>query len=468
MKPKRRLLLFSSAAAFILAGLVLWLCRRNEQLYKATVLPTLGGTYARPMAINDCGQVAGLADVAGAISHLFIWDREDGTKELGPMDIENIDLNNAGQIAGTLTDPNGNKQAFFWDPNDGILLLGTVDGGESIATALNNRGQVVGFSYGIKTPPEDLTRDEANGGQSVDMAISNGGQGIAFSYGIKTPPQAFIWDKTNGMRVLTPDERQYGMATAINDAGHVLGVVATEITSNPNWMSCYWHSTNPPATLETSPDGYQGGSGINNNGYVLQTRRSRDTRQWREDWVRLWHKDAEIKWLFQHEGYIRYLAFNDANQVLYYHPNRSRYARLQWKLRYLPSPSYPPLVYCLWDSQRARVVLHDQVPREIGVLLTAWDINNRGCIVGSARLKDSGQLAAVFARTHTRALGEVTSLTFLRPSCSRGIPVGLNRVCTGGFRARRPGRRPRIVRFCRCFGHQPAPALRRLSEQHRD
>jgi len=351
MKPKRRLLLIASAVAIVLVGLVFWLSLRHEQLYKVTVFPSLGTTYTRPTAINDRGQVVGLMDINGT-PHLFLWDREDGMKDLGPMDAYNCDINNAGQIAGTLTDPNGNKQAFFWDPNDGRKLLGTLGGTDSLAKALNNRGQVVGFAY----------RDRHR-------------------------PDAFIWDKTNGMQSLTPAERQYGKARAINDAGHVLGEIGAEIgefSLYPSWTPCYWHSTDPPARLELSPDGYLGGSAINNNGYVLTTRGSRRKRTYR---LCLWRKDAGLKRLFPIELSTHPVFFNDANQVLHseYHPNPLQ--RLTRK--YFSCYSYR--VFYLWDPKRGKVVLNDQVPHRLGKLVLVADINNRGCIVGSILPEGSAQ-----------------------------------------------------------------------------
>ena len=351
MKAKRRLRFLATAIALVLVGLVVLIPRRHEQLYKVTALPSLGVWHTRPEAINDRGQVAGIADfaVVGRF-HLFTWDRDNGMKDLGPIDLDNLDINNAGQIAGTMTDPNGNKQAFFWHPKDGKQMLGTFGGIESYAMALNNRGQVVGFS-------------------------------------LRGQPEAFIWDKTNGMRSLTPDERQYGTARAINDSGHVIGSIETEIGfSPPNCSPCYWDSTDPPATPAISPEGYLGGRGINNNGHVLIPIYPRPKRGY---WVCLWHKDAEIKWLFPREDSIGPIAFNDADQVLYSQYHISLFARLSRKY----FPSYR--VYCLWDPKRGKVVLNNQVPRKLGKLVHVADINNRGCIVGYIRLEGSGQQAGV-------------------------------------------------------------------------
>jgi probable HAF family extracellular repeat protein len=61
---------------------------------------------------------------------------------------EALYVNNRGQIAGFYSDPIvGSVRGFFWE--DGVLTrLGTLGGtGGGWPTGLNNRGQVVGFSY---------------------------------------------------------------------------------------------------------------------------------------------------------------------------------------------------------------------------------------------------------------------------------------------------------------------------------
>ena len=128
-RKKRVLILASSLVALVV--LLLWR-PWLPKLYTVTVLPTLGGNFVLPLAINERGQVAGFADVpkaAGATSttyHLFLWDRTTGIQDLGPVCQGQVVMNDAGQIAGTMTDPNGQKRAFLWDPNHGRTILPTL------------------------------------------------------------------------------------------------------------------------------------------------------------------------------------------------------------------------------------------------------------------------------------------------------------------------------------------------------
>ena len=345
MRPKRRLAMISLAVALVVAGFLVFVQFRHEKLYKVTVLPSLGGRITRPCAINDHGQIAGLAEAVGGGYHLFLWNREKGMQDLGPTSESALDINNAGQIAGTMEDPNGNVRAFLWDPKDGKQMLGTLGGPDSIAWALNNRGQVVGAS-------------------SPAMGV----------------PRAFIWDKTSGMRDIGPHGGRGSGAVAINDAGQVLGFLeADTISRQPK--PCFWdlaHGTNTSGIPLPSSDDYPGGSDINNSGYVVGRKYHWDKDEY---YVYIWRKDAGLEWLFPLEHSAGPLVLNDANQVLY---SEKYYSWFEWLSKRFFSPYTRRY---LWDPKRGRILLDGHVPRRMGELTMVQDLNNKGCIVGVIRSK---------------------------------------------------------------------------------
>ncbi len=355
MKPKRRLRVIFPAIALVLIGLAALLSRRNVQLYKVTVLPSLGGTRIRPEAINDRGQVVGFSEIVDGNWHIFLWDRENGMQDLGQKKGGDVDINNAGQIARTEQDPNGNMQAFLWDPKDGKQMIGTIGNARDMDLKLNNQGQVVGTLH-LFVPRPRLVR------------------------------QAFIWDKANGMRKLFPNEQWESSAGAINDAGQVLGFIVS-FSSRQSRTQCFWESTDPAVAHVPplqSPVDYPGGSDLNNKGYVLGKGYNWDKD---EEWTYLWNKETGIdgiEYLFQLENQVGSLVFNDANQVLYGEKHTSSLERFSKKY------FAPYTQRCLWDPKRGKIILDNQVPRELGELLHVRAINNRGCIVGVIRSRGLG------------------------------------------------------------------------------
>ena len=72
---------------------------------------TLGGTNARPLAINDAGQVVGQSSIPGGLFHAFLWQK------------------------GTMRD------------------LGTLGAAQSFATAIEPGGRIAGYTEGTRRDP---------------------------------------------------------------------------------------------------------------------------------------------------------------------------------------------------------------------------------------------------------------------------------------------------------------------------
>jgi probable HAF family extracellular repeat protein len=115
-------------------------------------LGTLGGTSSVARAVNESGQVVGYSDITGNTgTHAFSWTAAGGMIDLGaPAGTGTFaaDVSDSGQVVGYIS--NGIAFAFSWTANGGMVgLPALADGGSSTANAVNNHGQVVGWSSGL-------------------------------------------------------------------------------------------------------------------------------------------------------------------------------------------------------------------------------------------------------------------------------------------------------------------------------
>jgi probable HAF family extracellular repeat protein len=152
-----------------------------------------GGTTSRATGVNSKGQVVGRSTVNGAsVTHAFVWSAAAGMRDLGTLGGQNsvaTAINEAGHVVGYSGRSSGPVRAFIWSERDGMRELGALGPGFSIAWALNDAGEVVGAAA-----------DEAD-----DLVVP------------------FVWTAGKGMRALPVLGGGNSYAFAINAAGVIGG-----------------------------------------------------------------------------------------------------------------------------------------------------------------------------------------------------------------------------------------------------
>lgn len=130
-------------------GAFLW---QNGKIKNLPLLPSdTVDTEASAFGINDKGQAVGGSGNCVSWTHALLW--QDGkTTDLGNLGgtlyLYGISINNQGQVVG-LSSVSGNASwhGFLWQKRTGMIDLGTLPGGDtSAAISINNNGQIVGWS----------------------------------------------------------------------------------------------------------------------------------------------------------------------------------------------------------------------------------------------------------------------------------------------------------------------------------
>jgi probable HAF family extracellular repeat protein len=337
------IILVVSIPAFILRP-------ERQALYKVTYLPSPGKEFFLPCSINDKGQIAGFAKVAYRSYHLFLWDREKGLQDLGPVVNHDVFINNAGQIAATMQDPNGHYRAFIWDPNHGRRILPTLRGKPAtVHNDMNTRGMTEAV-HGIN-----------NHGQVVGQAKMASGVS-----------HACVWDANSEIHDLTPSSKQHTAAWSINDTGQV-------VVFAPGARLLVDVNKNRTSTPQPIPLG--GLIEINNNGYIAGMIQAGPGKY---DIV-VWHSDSGQKKLVQlNANASSDMTINDVNQVLLTKGRRPKFRLFGRNFFSTHVENY------LHDPKRGWISINKYVDIGPHEDLCATDLNNKGCIVGAIQsTKDS-------------------------------------------------------------------------------
>ena len=205
--------------------------------------PSNGAVFGNATAINEAGVVTGVRNVLPDSTNLYLWT--DGQFTLYPAGVQPVAINRrmeiAGNTAGTPT-PFGiplevalSNRAVLW--KDGVVTdLGTLGGTLSVATDMNDKGQIVGWSQlegssdnrafiwenGVMTDLGTL-----GGSSSIAWGINNHGQVVGTSTLANGTARAFLWEKGTMIDLGVLSGTGASTARGINDHGEVVGLSTT-------------------------------------------------------------------------------------------------------------------------------------------------------------------------------------------------------------------------------------------------
>jgi probable HAF family extracellular repeat protein len=233
-----------------------WLWQQGVGMTK--LFPDPGYGWATVAGINNRAMVVGSSPYYARgkggtyTTGAFLWTPASGGVPLGTLEGEDYrstsaaDINERAEMAGTRG--NGNDfqnlaRAVMWTPEGWMVDLGTLPGdARSVSTAINDNGQVVGYSYQNTTAIPgshafSWTRDGGmtdlgtlpGAGYSQAFGVNNHGQVVGFSGTcvypcLVTTAHAFVWTREGGMvDIGTLPGAEGSVAYDINDKGQIVG-----------------------------------------------------------------------------------------------------------------------------------------------------------------------------------------------------------------------------------------------------
>lgn len=252
--------------------------------------------YGSVADINNAGQVVGYSDPTGGDTsdQAFIWDKLTGKRDLGTLGGDSSRanaINNVGQVTGVAETASGRDRAFLWSKSTGMKSLGVPKGEKAAAldtagAGINDKGQVVGDSSTIyfndgqqvaEYPAGSFIWDKHTGFTTIEFGsgydsvsdINNSGQ-VAGDSGNQYGGQAYRWSKNGGAIELDDlANENHTYASGINDLNQVVG---GSYTLNGGTHAFLWNQSGAATdlgTLKGKKYADSGANDINNAGQVV-------------------------------------------------------------------------------------------------------------------------------------------------------------------------------------------------------
>lgn len=259
--------------------------------FTAQRIEAIGGAESLGLAINNHGVVVGQFVRANGSIGAYRWTSAGGMVELAGLSATSetlaMNLNDAGQVVGYGYRTDGQTEALLWQANGQVVNVGQIwdpTGGTEVFD-INESGQMVGsrrlgpaqrqgLVYSLGGEIVDVGTIEGNN-QSKNTAINEAGDVVGFSYRLFSPDRAALTrregDSYGETIDLGPLGRTFSRAFDINDLGQVVGL-ANDGASAPR--AALFDTERPGdwvnlGILEGSQYEESDALSINNNGWIV-------------------------------------------------------------------------------------------------------------------------------------------------------------------------------------------------------
>jgi probable HAF family extracellular repeat protein len=267
-----------SGSAVVAASVLLW----GSSLIWAqsfTVVAIPKSVPDSAISVNNNGSVF-VNSGAGAASAVSVWNRNGGVESLDLSGSNNhgISINNSNVVAGTGI-PSGatTVAAFVSGPGAGMQWLPSLGGGLSNASALNDSGSVVGYSYtsanlqhaflwSSANGIEDLTPNLTGNRGATATAINSVNDVVGYYYPAgSTLPVGFLWTQSAGLTELGSTDT---LPFAVNTSDTIVGQM---VSSNGQHHAFSWTEAGGFVDLGTLGGVESSALSINNSGWIVGT-----------------------------------------------------------------------------------------------------------------------------------------------------------------------------------------------------